>query len=350
MNQSFTLEELAAFTNSTLVGNPHHIIQGIADLESATDGDVSFLANPRYENAMQRSSAGAIFVSHSTPLISKQNFLVNENPSQAFQKALEAFFGTVQECSNFEGIHPTAVIHPSATIGKGATISPYAVIEKDVVIGEGSFIGSHCYIGPLSKIGTHCLVHPNVTIREKSQLGNRVILQPGVVIGSCGFGYTTDKLGKHTKLNQVGYVILEDDVEIGANTTIDRARFKVTRICRGTKIDNLVQIGHGVVVGEDNIIVAQTGIAGSSHTGKHVIIGGQVAVAGHISLADGVMVAGKSGISKSLTKAGKYNGIPAMPLAEYNRNTVHSRNIDRYVEEIKSLKERLEKLESNSKS
>lgn len=340
-NTKFTLAELAKLTNSELVGNPQHIINDVADLQTAKENDASFLANARYEQAMKESSAGVIFVDASLEVVPERNFLVNSNPSQAFQKLIDLFHPNALEFSDFSEVHPTAVVHKSSTIGKNVTIGPRAVIDKNVTIGNNSVISAGCYVGPSTTIGTDCLLHPNVVIRERCIIGNRVIIQPGAVIGSCGFGYITDKNGVHTKLNQVGNVILEDDVEIGANTTIDRARFKATHIKRGSKIDNLVQIGHGVVVGEHNIIVAQTGIAGSTTTGRNVVLGGQVAVNGHIHLGDGVMIAGCSGVSKTLPEAGKYGGIPAVPLKEYNRNSVFLRNIETYVKQLKELEKKV---------
>lgn len=334
---SFTLAELAALTNSHLVGEASHRITNVADLESAGNEDASFLANPQYEKAMLASKAGVVFVSPRDTLPTGRNFLIAENPSRAFQQAVEAFVGEVK-MTGFADIHPSAIIHPDATIGPNVTIGPKAVIDQGVTVGERSHIGAGCYIGPQVTIGSDCHIHPNVTVRERCQIGHRVILQPGSVIGSCGFGYTTDAQGKHTKLNQVGIVVIEDDVEIGANTTIDRSRFKATIIGRGSKIDNLVQIGHGVVIGPRNIIVAQTGIAGSTQTGANVVIAGQVAVAGHLTIAAGTMIAGKSGVSKSITKPGKYGGIPVVPIQEYNRNSVYLRNIESYINQIKELK------------
>ncbi|MGZ3633116.1 MAG: UDP-3-O-(3-hydroxymyristoyl)glucosamine N-acyltransferase [Parachlamydiaceae bacterium] len=345
--KSYTLQELADLTQSTLVGDPHYCITNVESLELATPTDASFLSNPRYEKAMLKSEAGVIFVS-ALPSVEKtqgRQFLVNGDPSRAFQQTAEAFYGTGAELTGFEDIHPTAVIHATATIGKGCAIGPYAVIDKNVVIGEGTMIGAGSYVGPCVKIGDQCLLHPRVTIRENCLIGNRVILQPGAVIGSCGFGYLTDKTGRHTKLNQLGTVILGDDVEIGANTTIDRARFKETEIKRGTKIDNLVQIGHGAVIGEDNMIVAQVGIAGSSKTGRHVTIGGQAALAGHLTVAPQVMIAGRAGVTKSITHSGIYGGFPARPIHEYNRTSVYLQNIDTHVAKIKALEARLNKLE-----
>lgn len=339
--KSFTLEELAAYTDSKLIGDPSYCITNVESLELATASDASFLANPRYEKAMLKSQAGVVFVKEETGLPDGRNFLLNPNPSKAFQQTAEAFYGTGSEITGFEGIHPTAVIHPSATIGKNCTIGPSVVIDKQAEIGNDTVISAGCYIGPYVKIGAFCLLHPHVIIREQCILGMRVILQPGVVIGACGFGYLTDQSGKHTKLNQLGAVIIGDDVEIGANTTVDRSRFKNTEIHRGTKIDNLVQIGHGVIIGEDNIIVAQTGIAGSTKTGKNVTIGGQVAIAGHLQIGDRVMIAGRSGVTKSLIEPGTYGGIPARPIGEHNRVSVYLQNIEQYIKKIKKMEERL---------
>jgi UDP-3-O-[3-hydroxymyristoyl] glucosamine N-acyltransferase len=342
----FTLAQLAELTKCTLVGNPAHEITNVCDLEGATESDASFLANPRYAQAMVRSNAGVIFVNGNSSHSENRNLLISDNPSAAFQKVIDVFYGTNRRLSGFLGIHPTAVIHPSSTFGPGCTICPHAVIDENVIIGENTFVGSGSYIGPNSIIGNDCLIHPNVTIREDSIIGKGVIIQPGAIIGSCGFGYITDNKGHHQKLNQVGNVIIEDNVEIGANTTIDRSRFKSTQIHRGTKIDNLVQIAHGVKVGEDNFIVAQAGIAGSSETGRHVILAGQSALAGHIKIADGVVLAGRAGATKSIREKGNYGGVPAIPIKEFNKNSVYLRNIENYINEIKELKSRLEKLEN----
>lgn len=345
--KTLSLQELAALTESTLIGDPHYCITNVESLELATPADASFLANPRYEKAMLKSKAGVVFVGSSTGLPPGRNFLLSSDPSRAFQRTAEAFYGSGAEFSGFDGIHPTAVIHPTASLGKSCTIGPHAVIDKNVTVGDGTTISAGCYIGPNAKIGSHCLFHPRVTIREQCIVGDRVILQPGVVVGSCGFGYLTDKNGRHTKLNQLGSVIIGDDVEIGANTTLDRSRFKNTTIGRGTKIDNLVQIGHGVCIGEDNIIVAQTGIAGSSKTGRNVTIGGQVAIAGHLQICDQVMIAARSGVTKSLMEPGViYAGIPARPRGEHNRASVYLQNIEQFVKKIKAVEERLKQLEA----
>lgn len=335
--KSYSLLDLAKLTGAELVGDGNHQITNVADLEDATSSDASFLSNPRYAPALKLTKAGVIFVENAEGHPSRLSYLVHPQPSAAFQKVLTLFYNKENGHSGFTGIHPTAVIHPSAKLGKDVQIGPFSVIDKNTVIGEKTTIASHCSIGPGTHIGSECFLHPNVTIRENCTVGNRVIIQPGAVIGSCGFGYITTAEGLHQKLEQYGTVILEDDVEVGANSTIDRARFKATRISRGSKIDNQVQIGHGVEMGPDNIIVAQAGIAGSTKTGRHVILGAKAGVAGHLKLEDGVRIAALAGVSKSLPK-GDYNGIPAQPIAEYNRNAVYLRNIGKYIELIKKIR------------
>lgn len=350
----FTLAELADLTQARLIGNPEYQISNVADLDSATSEDASFFTKgpygqvSRYEKALQASAAGVVFVHPETPLMEGRNYLLHEDPSRAFQTTIEAIKGKEPFLTGFSSIDPTAVIHPTARMGQGVTVGPQAVIDAEVTIGDRTHIGAGCYIGPQTTLGSDCLLHPHVTVREQCAIGNRVILQPGVVIGSCGFGYTTNRQGQHIKLNQVGSVTIEDDVEIGANTTIDRSRFKTTRIGRGTKIDNQVQIGHGVTIGPYNLIVAQTGIAGSTETGRHVVLAGQCGVNGHIKIADGVILSARAAASKSITKAGKYGGVPAMPLDEHNRLTVHQRHLAKYVERLRELEERLAALEVQS--
>lgn len=341
--KSFKLKELADLTQCQLLGDPEYEISGVADLENASAQQASFLSNPRYLHAMKDSKAGVIFIDLETSKIDGINYLVSNNPSKAFQTLIDLIYPQSAHPSGFKGIHPTAVIHPSAKIGTEVSVGPHAVIDEEVKIGNRSFIGSGSYIGPHTCIGEDCLIHPRVTMRENCIIGNRVIIQPGAVIGSCGFGYITEK-GLHIKLNQVGYVEIEDDVEIGANTTIDRARFQCTKVGKGSKLDNLVQLGHAVRLGEHNIIVAQTGIAGSTTTGKYVVLAGQVAIAGHLHLSDGVTIAGKSGVTKSLP-TGKYGGIPAIQLDDYNRNQVFLRNIEKYVKRTEELEKSIESLQ-----
>ncbi len=336
----YTLKELGAILGAQLIGDPSHLITGVNTLEEACSSDASFLANPRYIEAMKRSRAGVICVASGVPLPEGKNFFVSPDPSRDFQKIAELIVPVGS--SGFTGIHPTAVIHETAQIGPHVTIGPHAVIDRDVKIAAHTHIGPNVSIGFEVEIGEHCWIHPNCVVRERCKLGNRVILQPGAIIGSCGFGYTPDKQGRHIKLEQLGIVILEDDVEIGAGTTVDRSRFKATLIRKGTKIDNLVQIAHNVEIGEHNVIAAQTGIAGSAKTGNYVMLGGQAGILGHVELEDHVLIATRGGVSKSL-KSGKYRGSPAIPITEYHRQEVHVRKLEEYVERLKKLEKLLAK-------
>jgi UDP-3-O-[3-hydroxymyristoyl] glucosamine N-acyltransferase len=346
MKRSFTLSELAAQTAATLYGDPKTIITGVNTLDEATSDDVSFLANPKYSEAMKKSDAGAVCIDPQTTRDASKNYLVSENPSRTFQTIAELLLERNTH-SGFKGIHPTAIIHPTAQVDPSANIGPYVVIDQGSRIGKNTTLAAHVSIGFNVEIGEGCFLHPSSIVREHCILKNKVVLQPGCVIGSCGFGYTMNHKGIYEKLEQLGIVILEDDVEIGANTTIDRSRFKATIVRRGSKIDNLCQIAHNVEIGEDNVIAAQTGIAGSAKTGKHVMLGGQVGVVGHVTVGDKVMIATRGGVSKSMPTPGAYRGSPSMPINAYNRQEVHLRKIETYVKRIEQLEKRLNELSTN---
>ena len=341
MKRQYTLQTLAEMTGSHLIGDPAHLVSGVDELESATAEDVSFLANPRYREKMKQSKAGIICIDEATEVPNDRNFLVSDHPSKIFQIIADVILRCGEKETGFSGIHPTAVIHPEATLGKDVKIGPYVVIDRGTIIKDRTVLHAHVCIGPGCEIGSDCILYPHSVVREGCRLGRSVILQPGAVIGSCGFGYITSNSGEHEKLAQLGIVVLEDDVEIGANTTIDRARFKETRIMKGTKIDNLVQIGHNVVLGSHNLIVSQTGIAGSVKTGRNVVMGGQAGVVGHLEIADFVMIATRGGVSKSMPTAGKFAGSPVMPLADYNRQQVLLRKIEEFSERISYLEKEL---------
>ncbi|MBJ7449179.1 MAG: UDP-3-O-(3-hydroxymyristoyl)glucosamine N-acyltransferase [Parachlamydiales bacterium] len=347
--KSYSLSVIAKMTQSNLIGDPNHQITNISDLSSAKSTDASFLANRKYLPHLKECQAGVIFIAEDWPRVDGKNYLIHSDPSLAFQTVAALFRSSGCRSTGFHGIHPTAVVHPSAKIDPTATVLPHAVIDENVVIGKNSYVSSFCYVGQGAEIGDDCIIYSNVTIRERCILKNRVILQPGVVIGSCGFGYHTDNQGKHTKLEQLGNVIIEDDVEIGSNSTIDRARIDSTILRKGSKIDNLVQIAHNVEIGPDNLIVAQTGIAGSSKTGKNVIMAGQSALVGHITVPDYTVILARGALSKTVTTPGqKFAGAPGIPIKEHHRQQVYLRNIEKIVKRVEELEKEVKSLKSSS--
>lgn len=339
------LKNLSKLTGAELIGDPEHIITGVDDLAEASSSDASFLANLLYRPLLKTTHAGVICIDPATPRVEGKNYLISDHPSNTFQQIVKLFSASEKTVSGFQGIHPTAVIHPTANVAPNATIGPYCVIDAYCMIGESTVLGPSVTLGAGVEIGSQCILYSHATVREGCKLGNRVILQPGAVIGSCGFGYAPNEKGQHIKQEQLGIVVLEDDVEVGANSAIDRARFKNTRIRRGTKIDNLVQIGHNCQLGEHNIIVSQTGISGSVKTGRYVIMGGQTGVVGHLSIADGAMFAARSGIKKSITSGGKYGGNPAVPLGEHQREQVLLKNIKEHADKLRALEKKLSDLQ-----
>lgn len=348
MKKQFTLGELAAHACCDVIGDSSIVLNGVNSLEHAQSNEVSFLSNPRYKELIKTTHAGVVCIDKDTSIIEGKNFLVSDNPSKAFQLITDLILSTSK--TGFLGIHPSAVLHESVQVGENVQIGPNVTIDQGCSIGDGTTIFANVSIGAETSIGKDCILYPNCVVRERSVLQDRVILQPGAVIGSCGYGYITDEMGMHNKIEQHGNVILEDDVEIGANTTIDRARFKSTIIRKGTKIDNLVQIGHNVELGEHNLIVSQTGISGSAKTGKYVVMGGQAGVVGHVEIADFAQIATRGGVSKNVTKGGQYGGTPLMPFQEFNKHRVHIKNIEKYVERIKQLEKKLQDLEQKLSS
>jgi UDP-3-O-[3-hydroxymyristoyl] glucosamine N-acyltransferase len=264
------------------------------------------------------------------------------DPSLAFAQVMALFYPA--PVRHPQGIHPAAVISPKSRLGKNVGVGACAVIEDGAVIGDNSIIYAGCYIGCDVRIGRDCIFYPHVALRERVTVGDRVFIQSGTVVGSEGFGYAKVD-GKYRLIPQVGTVVIEDDVEIGANVTIDRARFDKTVIGRGTKIDNLVQIAHNVTVGEDSIIVAQAGISGSTRIGHNVTIAGQAGLVGHIEIGDGAILAAKAGISKSVPPGAMVSGYPARPHNEMLRINAALQRLPEMVKTLAELKKRLAALE-----
>ncbi|CAB4243440.1 UDP-3-O-acylglucosamine N-acyltransferase [Methylacidimicrobium sp. AP8] len=307
---SFLLGELADLVNGEVQGERKTVIRGVADIESAVEGEISFYANPRYEKAARRTRASALLIHRDLSGDFPCALVRVDAPSLAFAKIVALF--APPPVTYPPGVHPTAVIGPGVVLEEGVHVGPLAVIEAGVRVGAGTVIGAGCFIGTETSLGEGCFLYPHVVIRERCRIGKRVILHPGVVIGSDGFGYEFSG-GRHWKIPQTGTVQLDDDVEIGANTTIDRGRFGKTWIQEGCKIDNLVQIAHNVVLGPHCLVVAQTGISGSTTLGSRVTLAGQVGLAGHLRIGDGAIITAQSGITKDVPPGAVLSGRHGRP-------------------------------------
>jgi len=333
-----TLAEIAEMVGGEVVGNKDLILTGLNGLQEAKKGDLSFLATSKYLSLTKKTQASAIIVGCDIE-ISNIPVIKTENPSLAFSKiASQLLENSIQKP---KGIHKTAVISDSAQLGDHVAVGPLVVIEDGVRIGSHTEIHAGSYIGHQTMIGDHCQIYPNVTIREKITIGCQVIIHSGSVVGSDGYGYEMEN-GKHIKIPQMGTVVVGDDVEIGSNVTIDRARFDRTVIGSGTKVDNLVQIAHNVQIGENCIIIAQTGISGSVKIGKGSILAGQSGVAGHLTIGEGSIVASQAGVTKSIPPHSKVIGFPARPHEHAKRVNAH---VQRLPKTIKKMNDRIKKLE-----
>jgi UDP-3-O-[3-hydroxymyristoyl] glucosamine N-acyltransferase len=312
-----TLGELARVLSADLHGDANHMICGVSGIEEAGPDHVTFVANPRYSALARTTQAGAVLVSHDFPEIGAAT-LRTSNPYLAFAKAVQLFY---KEPEYSAGVHPTAVMHPSAKIGRDAHVGAYVVVGEGVTIGDNATLLPHVVIYPHATIGDHFFAHAHSVVREYCRVGSHVVLQNGAIIGSDGFGFAKDETGTWHKIVQSGPAVLEDSVEVQANSCIDRASVGETRISSGVKIDNLAQIGHGSKVGPNTLICAQVGLAGSSETGKNVILAGQAGVAGHCKLGDGVIMTAQSGVSHDVPAGKMISGSPAFDNRQWLRAT-----------------------------
>lgn len=343
---SLTVKKLSELLDCPFEGEGNTIIRGVSSLEKAKGGDLVFLSHPKYRPLLEKSRASAAII----PVEEKYDRIPvfkSKNPYLTFIKAVELFF---QPYRLKPGIHPQALVSPSAKMGKNVAVGANAYIGDEVEIGEGTAIFPFVCLYPRVKIGKEAIIHSHVSIREETLIGNRVIIHNSAVIGSDGFGYLRAEDGSHIKIPQTGRVIIEDDVEVGANTTIDRAALGETVIKKGTKIDNLVQIAHNVEIGEKSILAAQTGIAGSTKIGKNVLMGGQVGVADHVHIGDNVMVAAKSGIMRDIPVNAFVGGIPHLDIRDARKVWALLPRLYDLVKDVKKLKKRIEELENKSKS
>jgi UDP-3-O-[3-hydroxymyristoyl] glucosamine N-acyltransferase len=334
---TFIVKDLVALSGGELVGDPTLKITGAASLGEATPGEISFFTNRKYIGLLRKTRASAIFVPRDFAESINAAQIRVSNPTKAFEQVVLKF--APKPIAFAPGIHSSAVVDASAQLGERVSIQPLAVIESGAKIGDDTIIGAGSYIGHETVIGSACHIYPHVTIRERSRIGSRVIIHSGAVIGADGFGFEMVD-GRHEKLQQLGIVQIDDDVEIGANTTVDRARFGRTWIQQGVKVDNLVQIAHNVVIGKNSVIVAQAGISGSTRVGERVTMAGQVGIVGHVEIADGTIIAAQSGVSKSLP-GGVWFGYPAVPFAEAKQQIAWIHRLGKLFGRVKKLEKKL---------
>lgn len=326
------LGELALHLGATLRGDASAPITGVAGLETASAGDLTFVANPKYAALARTTKASAVLVEPDFPEIAAATLRI-ENPYLAFAKAIELFY---QPPAYAPGIHPTAVIAPTAKIGANAHIGAYAVISDHVTVGDHAVILPHVVIYPHVRAGKHLFAHAHAVIREYCQLGDHVVIQNGAIVGADGFGFAKQADGSWYKIQQSGPAVLEDGVEVQANACVDRASIGETRVRAGAKIDNLVQVGHGSTVGENTLLCAQVGLAGSTAVGKNVILAGQVGVAGHCTVGDGAIATAQSGIPNDVAPGKVVSGYPAIDNRQWLRSVAL---VNRLPELLRGLKE-----------
>jgi UDP-3-O-[3-hydroxymyristoyl] glucosamine N-acyltransferase len=348
------LRDIAVFLEGELVGNGETEIVDVMKIEEAVEGTITFLANPRYQKFLDTTRASAVIIPKSV-----ETATVKRTTPLSFIKVVDPYFSFLRMLCHFHpqapplapGIHPTAVIAPSAVIGKNAAIGTYVVIGERCTIGDETIVLHGTVIGNDASVGEKTLIYANVTVREGCRIGNRVIIHSGTVIGSDGFGFAPKPDGTFEKIPQMGIVVIEDDVEIGANCTLDRATMGETRIKRGVKLDNLIQVAHNVVIGENTVMAAQAGISGSTKLGKNVMVGGQVGFTGHLEIADRTSVGAQSGVHKSVEESGKsILGSPAREKMVFARIEAALRNLPETLRQIAELEKRVALLEEEIKN
>jgi len=341
-----TLRELAERLGAVLEGDGAVEVTRVAGIEQAGPGDVTFLANPKYAAALGATRASAVILAPGAPAAPCAMLRI-ANPYLAFARAAQAFAPprTVPP-----GVHQSAVVAADAVLEAGVAIAPLVVVGRRAVIGARTVLHPHVVIGDDAVLGADCVIHARVSIREACRLGARVVVQDGAVIGADGFGFAHHPDGTHEKIPQIGPVVIEDDVEIGANTTIDRPAVGETRIRAGAKIDNLVQIAHGVTVGLNTLLAAQVGIAGSTVIGDNVIFAGQVGVANHLSVGDGVKATAQTGINNSIPAGMFVSGLPAIDNRQWNKAAVIFGKLPEYRRQLIDLERRLAALEAAART
>ncbi|NQU09762.1 UDP-3-O-(3-hydroxymyristoyl)glucosamine N-acyltransferase [bacterium] len=337
-----TAREIAGMANGQLDGDPEAIVTGVAGIREARPGELSFVAHPKYYSALAATRAAVVLVGADCPAAPGHTVVRVDNPLAAFTKIVEQFVPPPPQFA--PGVHPAAVVAGSAQLGRDVSIQPGAVIESEAVVGDRTVIGAGAYVGHTCQVGADCLLYPRVTLRDRTVLGDRVILHPGVVLGADGFGFE-DVRGERKKIAQVVTVEIGDDVEIGANSCVDRGRFGVTSVGKGTKIDNLVQVGHNCQIGEHCIICASVGIAGSVLVGNHVTIAGQVGIAGHLAIGDQAILGAQAGVTKDVPARTLMLGAPAEPHMKFKRVNAAIRRLPEMATKLRQLEKLLAELQ-----
>jgi UDP-3-O-[3-hydroxymyristoyl] glucosamine N-acyltransferase len=338
------LSELATRLGCDLRGQGDVDVVRVSGLEYAGPGDLSFVANQRYVSLLAKTRASAVIVS--PELDTTLPSLVSKNPYLAYARSATLLHPQPRP---EPGIHPTAQIDPSAVVGEGAHVGPFAVVGARSRLGARSVLHPHVVLYADVQIGDDCLLHSGVQVREGSRVGNRVVIQNGSVIGGDGFGFARDQSGRYEKIPQIGVVVIEDDVEIGALVAIDRSSMHETRIGRGAKLDNLVQIGHSVIVGADTVLAGQVGVAGSTRIGERVILAGQVGVAGHLTIGDGAIVTAQSGIPSSVEPGAVVSGSPACDNRTWLKASAAMPRLPDLIKRVRALEREIEALRAGAR-
>jgi UDP-3-O-[3-hydroxymyristoyl] glucosamine N-acyltransferase len=337
------LRDIAAALGCRLEGDRDLEIHGVASMEHAGPGQLTFLANPKYGPKVKHTRASAILAGNVVPDIA---CLISENPYLDFARALALFYEPPRPAP---GIHPLAWVAPSAVIGENCSIGPFAAVGERVRVGRNAVLHPHVVIYEGAEIGDDFLAHSHATVREFCRIGSRVILQNNVVVGGDGFGFAKRADGTHFKIVQSGVTVIEDDVEIQSLTSVDRATVGETRVRRGAKIDSLVQVGHACVVGENNIICAQTGLAGSTVLERNVLLAGQVGSAGHLTVHEGAIVYAQSGIGGDVLSGERVSGSPAFAASDWLRSVTAFAKLPEFMKSLRDLRKKVEEIEKNGK-
>ncbi len=343
-SKSFRLGQLAEICQGKLIaGDPDQVIHGVAEIDKASDGQITYAVSERYSSHLQRTRASAVVVPLDLEASIGKPLIRAENPYWSFAKILEIFSPDSPRPDH--PVHPSAVIHPTAVLGEGVIVGPHVTIEAHCMVGPRTEIASGCFLGHHTTLGSDCRVFPNVTLRHETQIGNRVLIQSGSVVGGDGYGFVL-RGGEHYKIPQIGRVVIEDDVEIGSCVTIDRATMGETRIERGVKIDNLVQIGHNVVIGRNSLLVSQVGISGSTVIGANCRFAGQSAAAGHLEIGAGSTVAARGAVTKDLPEGSFVSGFPAKPHTQEKRIVASLTRLPDLLKRAQALERELEELKA----